>query len=166
MGPALRVPVAFGGAENITSSAAVPAAPQPVLRARCPIDFSPRGGSPDGVHGMKRVSRHPVFWSLAAVGLGSALTTPYVTHVVMFGMPAVFALIGGAHQDYRYRRGWGGTLPPDVDAKTSLLPFGALLTGRQAWGDLAAEVKWTNACLAVALCLLWPRSPAMGLVPR
>lgn len=72
-----------------TSSAAVPAAPQPVLRARCPIDFSPRGGSPDGVHGMKRVSRHPVFWSLAAVGLGSALTTPYVTHVVMFGVRAL-----------------------------------------------------------------------------
>ena len=58
------------------------------------------------------------------------------------------------HQDSRYRRGMGGELTPELDAKTSSIPFGALLSGAQLWGDLADELKWLNAAVAVALAVL------------
>jgi len=55
------------------------------------------------------------------------LGTPFAGEFVMFAMPLAFALIGGMHQDYRYRRGMGGNLTPEVDNKTSAVPFLALL---------------------------------------
>ena len=63
---------------------------------------------------------------------------------------AAMALVGGAHVDSRHRRGIGGRLSAERDAATSLLPFGALLTGAQSWARLAEEVKWSNAALALA----------------
>jgi hypothetical protein len=51
-----------------------------------------------------------MLWSLALAGAGTALRTPYVSEAVMFAFPTIFALVGGAHQDYRYRRGSGGML--------------------------------------------------------
>eukprot|EP01047_Picozoa_sp_COSAG01_P095036 COSAG01_NODE_25825_length_732_cov_0.781991_2_plen_72_part_01 len=52
----------------------------------------------DGIYGTKRVTRHPTFWSMASVGLGAALASPFATEIVMFSMPALFAVIGTAHQ--------------------------------------------------------------------
>ena len=64
----------------------------------------------------------------------------------------------GGHQDYRFRRGWGGTLPPELDKRTSNVPFWAMLTGSQDPGGavesfkkLSGEIKYGNALLA---CLL------------
>jgi uncharacterized membrane protein len=71
-----------------------------------------------------------------------------VPEIVFHSFPVIFALIGGAHQDYRYRRGWGGSLSPEKDAVTSNVPFLALVTGKQSWSALRDEVKWTNAGLA------------------
>jgi len=95
-----------------------------------------------------------MFWSFGLLGLGAACATPYATWVVLGAMPAVFAAVGGLHQDSRYRRGLGGMLAPDVDAKTSCFPFVALLSGTQRWGDLAGELKATNAGLAVLAAVL------------
>jgi uncharacterized membrane protein len=118
------------------------------------MDFKPADVPADGIYGTKRITRHDNFWSLGLLGLGTALGTPFATEVIMFSMPALFALVGGAHQDYRFRRGSGGQLAPEVDAVTSHLPFGALLTGQQDWNALARELKWTNASLAVALAVM------------
>jgi len=62
----------------------------------------------------------------------------------------VVALVGGGHADYRHRRGMGGSLSPETDALTSLLPFAAMLSGAQgevsaAFAALADEVKASNA---------------------
>ena len=68
--------------------------------------------------------------------------------------------MGGAHADYRHRRGLGGTLPEELDACTSLVPFVAMLSGAQggvapAFAALAQELKASNAAAGagVALCL-------------
>ena len=124
------------------------------LRVRCPMDFKPADLPEDGIYGLKRVTRHPTFWSMGVFGLGAALATPFATEVAMFSMPALFALIGTAHQDSRFRRHMGGELPPEVDALTSNLPFAALLQGRQSWSALAEEVKWLNCSVAVAGAML------------
>jgi uncharacterized membrane protein len=68
--------------------------------------------------------------------------------------PAVFCCIGTSHQDYRFRRGEGGVLTPELEAKTSNIPFFALLTGAQSWSELANEMKWVNAGLAVSVAAL------------
>lgn len=73
------------------------------IQARCPMDFTPKDVPADGVYGVKRVTRHSTFWALGLLGAGTALGTPFASEIVMFGMPAVFAVIGGAHQDYRHR---------------------------------------------------------------
>eukprot|EP00621_Florenciella_sp_RCC1693_P010660 CAMPEP_0182530468 /NCGR_PEP_ID=MMETSP1323-20130603/5932_1 /TAXON_ID=236787 /ORGANISM="Florenciella parvula, Strain RCC1693" /LENGTH=87 /DNA_ID=CAMNT_0024739767 /DNA_START=10 /DNA_END=270 /DNA_ORIENTATION=- len=56
-------------------------------------------------------------------------------------MPVAFAFIGGEHQDYRYRRGIGGELTPEVDRATSNVPFVALLRGKQSFEKLSDELK-------------------------
>eukprot|EP00993_Chasmostoma_nieuportense_P003541 NODE_4250_length_818_cov_19.526773_g4092_i0.p1 GENE.NODE_4250_length_818_cov_19.526773_g4092_i0~~NODE_4250_length_818_cov_19.526773_g4092_i0.p1 ORF type:complete len:258 (+),score=69.90 NODE_4250_length_818_cov_19.526773_g4092_i0:68-775(+) len=128
--PMLRVPVTSEG-------------------VRCPIDLVEHRRPKEDLTGMARVTRHPSFWALGFIGVGTALTRRHQAEVLFYVMPAVFAFIGGSHQDYRFRRNIGGFLSPEVDAKTSGVPFGALLTGRQEWSPLLEEIKWTNALLAV-----------------
>ena len=170
MAPKLQPPVMAvldGGAGEGGSGGGVvgPATPQPSAtsggagaaaggvrwQAQCPFDFSPPDLPADGVHGLKRVSRHHQMWSLGTFGLGCALATPFAAPVVFFSFPALFALVGGAHQDYRYRRGSGGWLSPEREAATSHLPFGALLAGRQSWSKLDQELKGWNAAAAVGV---------------
>ena len=95
-------------------------------QVRCPFDFN---APEEEVAGMKRVSRHDKLWSFGLLGLGSALGTPFLGEFVLFAFPLLFAWVGGAHQDYRYRRNMGGSLSPQVDAVTSNVPFYAFLTG-------------------------------------
>lgn len=88
-------------------------------------------------------------------GLGTAIATPFATEFVMFASPAVFALVGGLHQDSRFRRGMGGTLTAEREQQTSCLPFVALLEGRQSWQALAEDlrVKSLNVALGVTVAL-------------
>ena len=144
-----------------------PASPAPARQwiIRCPMDFQGKTTqvvtSPDGLHGLHRVSRHPLLWSLGAVGLGAALAVPSLPQAVWLTGPAVMALVGGAHIDYRKRRGMGGTLSDEEERVTSLVPFVAMATGAQAEGALgslkalAAELKMENAACGVLLALRW-----------
>jgi len=147
--PRLQVPIITEGTSFEGSSRGASSRQDSSLRVRCPMDFTPSDVPQDGIYGVKRVTRHPSFWSLGFLGLGSALATPFATEALMFSMPTIFALVGGAHQDYRYRRNLGGELSPEVDAVTSNVPFVALSTGKQSWVALGEELKWTNVALAL-----------------
>lgn len=115
--PKFQVPVKLSSPStkedqaDVAASASTPTSAASMVQVRCPMDFSPSDVPGHGVYGMKRVTRHPTFWSLGLLGLGTAFTTPFAPEVVMFTAPAVFALVGGAHQDYRnrYGRGSGST---------------------------------------------------------
>lgn len=122
-----------------------------VMSIRCPMDFTPADIPADGVYGVKRITRHAMFWSFGMVSLGIALRARYMSSAVMFTMPAVFALVGGSHQDSRYRRGMGGSLEKEIDDVTSTVPFVALLSGHQSWSALVSELKATNTVLALAV---------------
>ena len=121
--------------------------------AQCPIDWTPKDIPSDGLYGLKRVTRHPMLFSLGMFGLGTALKTPFATRAIVCGFPLLFALIGGFHQDYRHRRHSGGYLSPDTDHKTSLIPFIALLRGRQSWRELWDEMKNVNMSIAVLVAM-------------
>ena len=137
------------------------------MRAQCPFDFAEAGDArgvgadESGPRGLARVTRHPGFWSLGAVCLGAAVAVPSVPQAAWLAMPTAVALIGGAHADYRHRRGLGKTLPPELDAATSNVPFVAMLLGAQAgsagaaFSALADEVKGSNAVAGVAVALVW-----------
>lgn len=136
-------PTVGANAAKSSQSAAKPLG----LKARCPIDFDhSRKQEGKEVAGMKRITRHPVLWSMALCGLGSAAGTVLATEVCFGVFPAIMAVIGGAHQDIRHRR--SGELSPAVGAVTSHVPFGALAAGVQKWVDVEAEMAWTNAAIA------------------
>jgi prenyl protein peptidase len=121
------------------------------LKARCPIDFdhSRKLEGRGDVSGMQRITRHPVLWSMGLVGLGFALGSPLATEVIFGVCPAIMTLIGGAHLDMRHRK--SGVLTPAMDAKTSHVPFAAVALGVQRLADVAEELAWPNAAVAVAL---------------
>ncbi|KAJ3041835.1 CAAX prenyl protease [Rhizophlyctis rosea] len=162
LAPKLQIPIALSSSTttNPTSSSTFPptnvqSPPPPEspsrLQTRCPIDFKPADIPTDGIYSLQRVSRHPTLFSLGFLGLGAALGTPFIAESIMFGFPIVFALIGGAHQDYRFRK--VGELTAEKDDKTSLVPFGALVSGKQDWRKLAGEMKWVNAAVAVVVAV-------------
>jgi uncharacterized membrane protein len=162
LAPKLQVPVTLAAstesapsASSATSSAtSSPSAAPSSIAVRCPMDFTStnKSTSSDGLFGVERISRHATFWAFGFVLMGQTFTSIYLP-VIAFGLcPSIFALIGGAHQDSRFRRQMGGYLSPERDARTSHIPFMALLQGRAgSWQNFADEIKWTNATVAVAL---------------
>lgn len=83
------------------------------------------------------------------------MTTVFISEIVMFTFPLIFALIGTEHQDMRYRRGSGGTLSAEKEKQTSNIPFGAVLRGSQKLNDVFDEMKWSNALIASLAGLLF-----------
>ena len=79
--PRLQLPFVVAPQTNnkAVSSATPPSPSPPAISVRCPMDFTPVDVPADGVYGVKRVTRHPTFWSLGLLGLGTALTTPFAT---------------------------------------------------------------------------------------
>lgn len=108
-------------------------------------------------HGLTRVSRHPMFMSLGLWGIGHCLLNGFATDVVFFGGFAVFGIIGCAHQDYRKQKNFNENFG-QLYAETSLLPFWAILTGRNRL--VLKELPWfaliLGLAIAVGLYLLHP----------
>jgi len=89
--------------------------------------------------GLERVTRHPFFVGMAITGAGHALLASRLVGTLFFGALAAYALIGAMHQD-RKLLAQRGRPYADYLAATSLLPFGAALTGRQRIPF--AELPW------------------------
>ncbi len=144
-------PVAATPASGSPSSNALP---KFSFEIRCPIDFKHGANqNVDDINGMDRVSRHTTFWSLGLFSLGRALPNVFLPEIIFYTFPAIYTVIGSSHQDYRYRRGSGGSLTPEREAVTSNVPFAALITGKQSWSKLADEFKWMNAGAAALVGL-------------
>ena len=125
-----------------------------VWKAKCPVDWKASKAADGGegeaaVQGIERVCRNPTLWALGLLSFGTAMRCASAASIAMFSFPLVFAVIGSAHKDYRYRRGSGGHLTSQMEAQTSFVPFWALLSGRQQWSDLYDEMKGLNASMAV-----------------
>lgn len=146
--PKFQIPVTKSAEDN-TSPATSEAPAASSFALRCPMDFRPNDVPADGIYGVERISRHANLWSYGLVTLGYAATTIFVPEIVMCIWPIVFTYVGSSHQDYRYKRGMGGSLSIEKEEKTSNLPFVALLSGRQSWEPLKTEIKWENASIAV-----------------
>lgn len=177
--PKLQIPVHFAGNDNnnigdINDKSQSPAAPIPTdsqekgWKIRCPFDFTDKKDTNSPIQGLEQISRHPGLWSFGLLGLGNALLVPSLPQRAFLAMPALVALIGGAHTDSRFRRGMGGTLSEEYDRVTSNIPFLAMLSGAQGnvldvARDFLGEVKPLNAMIAVGVSGIWVLTKGRGV---
>ncbi|MBX9701395.1 MAG: NnrU family protein [Acetobacteraceae bacterium] len=116
------------------------------------------------VTGIQRVTRHPMLWSFAIWAAVHVVGNGDLASLVFFGTFLVTALAGMPSIDAklaaRQPEGW-----PRLAAATSILPFGAILTGRNRL-DLR-EIGWVSpaAGLVLWLALLHLHVPLFGVMP-
>jgi uncharacterized membrane protein len=106
----------------------------------------------DGVvrspRGIERVTRHPFFVGLALAALAHSLLATRVVGTVFAAGLAVVALAGAWHQDRKYLARRGRSFA-DYLSKTSMLPFGAVVSGRQEL--TIGETPWAALLVGAAL---------------
>ncbi|KAL7537736.1 hypothetical protein ACHAXR_009187 [Thalassiosira sp. AJA248-18] len=139
-------------------------------KVRCPFDFTDTKDTTQNspVHGIERITRHPGLWSFGLLGLGNGLLVASLPQRAWLAMPAMVALLGGAHTDSRFRRGMGGQLSEEYDLVTSNLPFMAMVSGAQGrvsdvMREFGDEVKPINAMAAVCVSGLWVLRKGRGI---
>ncbi len=79
--------------------------------------------------GFERITRHGFAVGLALVGVAHALLATRLTGTVFFSALALFGLLGSIHQDNKLRTA-NPVSHQEFLNKSSLLPFVAILTGR------------------------------------
>lgn len=84
---------------------------------------------PAVAHGMLRITRHPMLVAFALFGIAHLLVNGSLGDVLFFGGFPVFAWIGARHQDARKLREIPDYAP--LVATTSIVPFAAIVSGRQ-----------------------------------
>jgi len=124
----------------------------------CPFDFNAYKDRGE-VFGITRLTRRPELCGLAAVGIGGALLSTSATGLCFFGLgPVTSFILLGLHGDRTQR--FSGDLSPEKEAQTSLVPFVAMLDGRQPWQSLQAEMEYNNLTAAIILATLAALRPS------
>jgi uncharacterized membrane protein len=105
-----------------------------------------KGSHADRPRGIQRVTRHPMNFAFALFGAAHCLSNPSEGDWIFFGGFVVYAVASAVHQDRRTF----ATGPEEIrrfQARTSLLPFGAILSGRQS----LAPGEYSPVALAVSV---------------
>jgi len=103
---------------------------------------------PDSVRGVLRVTRHPFLWGVALFAAGHLLATPSPRNLVLFGTLLAVALTGTVSIDAKRKRALGPKWTAFA-ARTSNIPFAAILAGRQQLR--LDELGWKMIVAAAAL---------------
>ncbi len=124
------------------------------------INPNPAGMAPGGStepRGILKITRHPSFVAFSLFGIAHMLMNGWAGDVIFFGMFPALGILGGMHQDQRKIRELGDRYR-DFVAKTSFVPFAALLSGRVRWssGDMPWAAIGTGVVLTVAILALHP----------
>ncbi|HEV7157201.1 MAG TPA: NnrU family protein [Caulobacteraceae bacterium] len=103
---------------------------------------------PDAIKGMLRITRHPFLWGVAIWAAGHILVTGNTAALIFFGGLLLLALFGTASIDAKRKRVLGDAWDAFA-ARTSNLPFAAILAGRQKLAVM--EIGWWRIVLALVL---------------
>lgn len=116
---------------------------------------TPAGGSEP--RGLLKITRHPAFVGFSLFGIAHMLMNGRAGDVIFFGLFPALGIIGGMHQDRRKIRELGDRYR-DFVAKTSFVPFAALISGRVRWAgdDMPWAAIGVGVVLAVAIVALHP----------
>jgi uncharacterized membrane protein len=120
---------------------------------------------PEPARGILRITRHPMLWAFATWGLLHLAAAGTAAMAVLAGAIVVTAFVGMPSLDAKYAKReperW-----PAFAAATSILPFGAILAGRNRlalrelgwWRPIVALLLWI--ALIAAHPMLSPADPA------
>jgi uncharacterized membrane protein len=103
---------------------------------------------PDAINGMLRITRHPFLWGVALWAAGHLLLNGDTPSVILFGTMLFLAIFGTVSIDAKRRKALGETYAA-FTAKTSNIPFAAILTGKQPLK--IGELGWWRIVLALVL---------------
>jgi uncharacterized membrane protein len=121
-----------------------------------PGGIGAEGGSTEP-RGLLKITRHPQLVAFSLFGIAHMLMNGWAGDVIFFGMFPALGIIGGMHQDQRKIRELGDRYRQFL-AKTSFVPFAALLSGRARWSR--EDVPWTaigaGVVLTIAIVALHP----------
>lgn len=113
----------------------------------------PRGADQAG--GVAAVTRHPVLWGFLLWAAAHLVANGDLVAAVLFGAMALFSAAGMAGLDARARRRLGDAAWSEVAARTSLVPFAAILAGRARPSFGAADLVGAAAGLAVYVAFVF-----------
>ncbi len=140
------------------------------IAAPNPFAFEGRATGYDPAHpGIAGLTRQPLLWGLALWAGVHLLANGSLSHALVFGTFLVFSLVGMRMMEARLRRNWGGPQFDQLAARTSLLPFAALLSGR--WRPVASRSEWHHSLrrlgiAIIAWALIWYlHAPVIGVSP-
>jgi uncharacterized membrane protein len=121
-----------------------------------PGGMAPSSGGSEP-RGILKITRHPSFVAFGLFGIAHMLMNGWAGDVIFFGVFPALGIIGGMHQDQRKIRELGDRYR-ELLAKTSFVPFAALVSGRVKWtsGDMPWAAIGAGAVLTVAIVALHP----------
>ncbi len=116
---------------------------------------APKGGSEP--RGLLKITRHPGLVGFSLFGIAHLLMNGRAGDVIFFGLFPALGIIGGMHQDRRKIRELGDRYREFV-AKTSFVPFAALIGGRVRWAgnDMPWAAIGAGVVLTVAIVAVHP----------
>ena len=103
------------------------------------------------VRGITRITRHPTLVSFALFGIAHLLVNGNLADVVFFGGFPLYTWIGARHQDERMARDRPGYR--NVITNTSVIPFAAILAGRQSLVPRELPLSGIAVGLGLAIAL-------------
>jgi uncharacterized membrane protein len=120
------------------------------------------GGSELPIHGITRVTRHPVLWAFVLWALAHILAGGTLAGMLLCGAILLSALRGMWNIDAKRHRALGPAWE-GFAALTSRIPFGAILAGRQRF--VPSEIGWFPLLGGLILCavLAWAHGFLFGV---
>ncbi|MCP4749480.1 MAG: hypothetical protein GY866_01170 [Proteobacteria bacterium] len=122
------------------------------------MNKNPMGMVPTGAElakpesaGMVRITRHPMNMAFALFGLAHVLTGTSSADWIFFGGFVVFSLLSSWHQDKKKVRLLGKEVG-DFVANTSIIPFAAIVTGKQKFAF--SEIRKAGILIAVVVAVV------------
>nr|WKF61880.1 hypothetical protein HUO10_006412 [Paraburkholderia busanensis] len=123
----------------------------------------PTGGRanvfPEAAHGVFAITRHPMMWSFALWGLCHIAVFPIAKNMIVNVAIVVLALVGSVMQD-RKKEQLQPEQWPAWEAKTSYLPFAAIVSGRARLGGFGMHALAGG--FVVWLAATWAHRPLTG----
>lgn len=118
----------------------------------------------DPVHGILRITRHPFLVGVTLWGLTHLLVNGDLAGLVLFGSFVLLSVVGAYSIDAK-RRARLGPEWQDFAARTSVIPFVAIVRGRNHWAW--SELRWWRILLALAVygALLHFHAELFGVSP-
>jgi uncharacterized membrane protein len=116
--------------------------------------------------GAAGITRHPLLWAITLWAAAHIVPNGDLAHAVLFGLFAASGIAGMLMLDARKRREWGQEVWAHRAARTSVIPFAAVLAGRFRLGGLRKEhIVRTLAAFALYMTLLMFHQAVIGVSP-